>query len=448
MYNKGEGAESSIKRSDYWFNEEAKNGNPKAMLQLGKWLLGEAERSPRNKKEALHWLEKAADESEHDNLEVIWEARWILAEIYEYGLYGFKKDINSAKYWYEQLVDNGDESARIYAKLMSRKKEDPSSKSPGWVMKHLISKFLTEHFPDLDATGSLYEKEDDTADAEFTAAEREECLPVAEKILALADMARRKDLSVFAEKSEQEEDIYMKTALSLAAVAIHADLFKMLLKILFIKDKPKGSQLLKRQIICHGIYLIISGDFTAEKLKILLGSLYVPRLLTASADSEENKYKMTFNYLFTHCELPKLYFKTLDSFYNKIFPDPHLMEKYLFIAYNRCVYLANENSEIERPFDIEKCDMYIHGDTAERCLVIITLPKCNKVPDSYQIAIPSLREKAGYFTCELSIDPETGEHFFILGELDAERRRQNYGKIKMKSETSFADMALDIIYGK
>jgi len=92
--------------------------------------------------------------------------------------------------------------------------------------------------------------------------------------------------------------------------------------------------------------------------------------------------------------------------------------------------------------------MYMFKGTKERNVIIITLPKCGKPPESYQIAIPTIRRKAGYFTCELSVDPLIDEPCFILGEWTAENKHQNYGKIDIKTETSFAQRVVEIAYGK
>jgi len=456
IYNKGENVEFDFEKGAYWFKKAAETGHPMAMLSFGEWLLGEAirpqERSEAfqwitDKTEGFKWLIKAAYDDDHDDDEARWQARWILAEIFEYGLYETKKDLETAKLWYERLVEMGDESAAVYVKLMEQKKEDPIN-SRGWERKHLTARILAKDFPDFDAVSSLHEKEPNYEDVEFTNEEKDECLPIAERILDLADLANRENILAFAGIAEKEEDAYFKTALKMAAGGIRADLFDEVIKVLFVKERPQGAALLSRFIIHRGIYLIIRGDFTVQKLKVLLGSLYVPRLLLAKPGGEDRKFKMTFNYLLTHREIPRLYFESLNDFYQKVLPDPEMMQRFLFFAYNRAVFFSNENPEIEPPFEVEKFDMYMYKETQERNVIVITLPKCDTPPESYQIAIPTARQRAGYYTCELSVNPMTNTPCFILGEWTSENKHNNYGMIEMTSETSFAQSVVEIAYGK
>ncbi|MCL2243176.1 MAG: hypothetical protein FWC03_01755 [Treponema sp.] len=444
IYFKGEGAEYDFGKGLHWFREAAKAGEPKLMLHFGQWLLDRDNCTPDEKDEGLKWIDKAADADEHDEDEIIWQARWILAEIYEYGLYKIDKDLLKAISFYELLVENGDNTAAVYAQLLSKGKEDPVC-SRGWSTKHLVSKILSEDFPEFDAQGALYERKPDYSDMEFTGEQKDECLPVAEKILQFSDLVKRESVLALAEKAESEDDVYFKTALKMASGGIRADLFDEVIKVLYVKEKPAGAALLKRFIIHRGIYLIIRGDFTTQKLRVLLASCYLPRLLLPGA--EKSGYKMTFNYLFTHREIPKLYFETLNDFYAKVLPDPDMMQRFLFFAYNRSKYIAEENPDIEPAFDAENFEMYMYGD-AGRQVLVITMPKCGTPPDSYQIAIPAARQKAGYFTCELSVDPFNNEPCFIFGEWNAEKKHSNYGKIDINGESCFAKMAVDIAYGK
>ena len=453
IYFEGEDDDYDFEKGAYWFREAAKTGEPKCMLRFGQWLLGESARPQErsgdfewlmDKTEAFKWILKAEDETGHDDEEVKWQARWILAEIYEYGLYEIKKDFDTAEQWYQKLVDMGDTSAEVYVKLMKRKKTDPVH-SLGWEMKHLISRTLKNDFPDFDAEGSLYEREPDYSDIEFSGEEKDACLPAAEKILELAELVKRECILVLAKEAEKEKDAYFKTALKLAAGGIRADLFGEIIKILYVKEKTEGAALLSRFIIHRGIYLIIRGDYTVLKLKILLGSFYVPRLLLPK--TQERKYKMTFNYLLTHREIPGQYFEILDDFYKKVLPDPEMMQRFLMFSYNRAKYITAENPDIEPAFEAEEFNVYLFGGEGRQVLVI-TMPKCDVPPESYQIAIPVSRQKAGYFTCELSVDPMTNEPCFIFGEWKKDQKHSNYGKIEMTSETSFAEMAVEIAYGK
>ena len=444
MYLDGNGVEPDYNKGNYWFREAAKTGTPRAMMKFGEWLLGEEDHKPVNKEEGLQWLEKAADEFMHDDTDVVWEAKWTLAEVFEYGKYNIKKDLDRAKKLYKELVDNGDECAAVYLELLNQEREDPVH-SRGWQTKILVARTLINDFPEFDAVGSLYVREENYEDAEFTDEETKACLPVAERVMELAALAKSEGISAFAAQAEKEQDIYLKTALKMAADGIRADIFDEVIKVLFIKEKPQGAQLLSRFIIHRGIYLIIRGDFTLQKLKVLLASLYVPQLLLPK--NNDHKYKMTFNYLLTHRELPRLYFEGLNEFYEKILPDPEMMQRFLFFAYNRCKYFALENRDIEPAFAEEQFSMYLYGIEGRQVL-IINLPKCDVPPESYQIAIPMARQRAAYYACELSVNPITSEPCFIFGEWNAEQKHSNYGEIKNINDNGFAQMAVEIAYGK
>jgi len=428
----------------YYNGDDSSAGVKQDFAQAAAWY-EKAESKIEDTTEAIQWLERAANEHEHEDAEVIWEAKWRLAEIYEYGLYNIAKDLDKAKNWYEQLVDIGDESAAVYVKLLSQGKEDPIH-SRGWEIKHLVSRTLADSFPEFDAVSALYEKNPDYSDVEDTDEEKKACIPIAEKILMLADLVQRESILALAQEAEKEEDIYLKTALKLAADGIRAELFDEVFKVLFRNDIPTNGDFLRWSVIHRGIYLLIKGDITPQKLKILLGSLYVPQLLMPK--NTERKYKMTFNYLLTHRQLPEMYFEELNMFYTKILPYPEMMERFLFFAYNRSKYFATEYPDIEPAFEVEKFDMHLYEGTHGRNILVITFPKCDIPPESYQIAIPTICQKARYFTCELSVNPMTNVPCFIFGEWTPEMKHTNHGIIEMKNENSFAEMAMDIAYGK
>ena len=450
MYFRGEVVSKEVidefEKGLYWFRKAAETGTPRYMLNFGKWLLGEADGKQEKITEGLQWIEKAANENEHDDDEMLWQAKWTLAEIFEHGLHNIKKDLKKAISYYEQLVESGDDSASVYVKLLNRGKEDPIN-SRGWENKHLVVRTIAEYFPDFDIAGSLYETEEDYQDVKFTKTEKEAVLPIAEKILALSDLVKRESILALAQEAEKEKDVYFKTALKLAAEGIKAELFYEVIKVLFIKERPAGAQLLSRFIIQRGIYLIIRGDFTTDKLRVLLGSCYVP-LLLASKPQSERKYKTSFNYLLTHHEIPRLIFEDLNMFYNKVLPDPDMMQRFLTFAHGRAKFIAAENSDIEPAYEIENFEMYIYEESKGRSVIVITFPKCENPPDSYQIAIPTARQMAGYYACELSFDFETNEPCFIFGEWTKEMKHQNYGKIDMANDNAFAKKAVEIAYGK
>jgi len=156
--------------------------------------------------------------------------------------------------------------------------------------------------------------------------------------------------------------------------------------------------------------------------------------------------KMTFNYLLTHREIPKLYFEQIDSFYDTILPNPDMMQRFLFFAYNRSKYIAHESDNVEPPFEVDNFNMYMFGE-GEKKVLIVSMPEITQPPESLQIAFPVSRDKAGYYCCEFSINPMTNEPCFILGSWNAEMKHSNYGKIDMTSDTSFAEAVVDLVYG-
>ena len=160
-----------------------------------------------------------------------------------------------------------------------------------------------------------------------------------------------------------------------------------------------------------------------------------------------DQYKMTFNYLLTHREIPMQYFGALDDFYEKILPDPQMMQKFLLFSYNRAKYFAMENPDIEPAFEIDEFKMFMYGKDNKNIL-IINMPQIKTPPESFQIAIPASREKAGYYTCELSYDPIKNEPCIVLGEWNAEKKHTNHGIINVTNENSFAEVLYGIVYGK
>jgi TPR repeat protein len=100
-----------IEKATHGYREAAKTGDSVAMLDCANWLFNEYTGLPEDKTEACQWLEKAAAAGETD-------AMWKMAVFHEYGLSGFQQSIDKAKYWYKQALDNGDETARVYVKVL------------------------------------------------------------------------------------------------------------------------------------------------------------------------------------------------------------------------------------------------------------------------------------------------------------------------------------------
>jgi hypothetical protein len=158
------------------------------------------------------------------------------------------------------------------------------------------------------------------------------------------------------------------------------------------------------------------------------------------------EYKTTFNYLLTHKAIPTIFFATLELGYNFL-TDPEQLQKFLQMAAREAALVAQDNPDIEKPYQIEKFEMYITGDFETNGVIGIQIPNCDKVLDCFAIAIPTVREKAAYYTCELSENPLTNEPYFTLGEWTPDRTHRNHGKIEITASASFIDQVQEKVYG-
>nr|AXS01238.1 hypothetical protein [uncultured bacterium] len=164
----------------------------------------------------------------------------------------------------------------------------------------------------------------------------------------------------------------------------------------------------------------------------------------------EKNYQTTFNYLLTHRVIPQLMFSHFDQFYKNILPNPDNLEMFMQTAVQHAGALASGKPDIEPPYKIEKFTMGIYGDSFERSIIRIQIPKCRKILDCVEIAFPVMKESAGYFTSEFSISPINNEPLFMLGEWRVENgefRHYNYGKIDTSHVDNFAARVIHIAYG-
>jgi len=167
-----------------------------------------------------------------------------------------------------------------------------------------------------------------------------------------------------------------------------------------------------------------------------------------------DQYKTSFNYLLTHKVMPRMFFSNLDFFYDSVITHPKKMALFIRNCVQTSKDLAENNPDIESGSDpvwtaAEEFKMELMGKGVKKGIILVRLPKPDKVCDCLFIAFPCMREKAGYFTCELSSEPLTGETIYITGEWLPEEnnfRQNNLGKTGPDMK-AFSDMVIKLVYG-
>jgi len=167
------------------------------------------------------------------------------------------------------------------------------------------------------------------------------------------------------------------------------------------------------------------------------------------------EYKTTFNYLLTHIEIPRMFFRILDQFYEYMITSPQGMQIFMQNITKCAREKARQYPDVQPPFPIGNFVMYKYmradGGGKGNDIVIVDIPNCERETDCAQIAFPCKREHARYFTCELSSDVMTGEKYYITGEWTSEGEgmtHHNYGQIDTQKGVTFADTVKKIVYGE
>jgi len=94
--------------------------------------------------------------------------------------------------------------------------------------------------------------------------------------------------------------------------------------------------------------------------------------------------------------------------------------------------------------------MELTGASVSKGLILIQMPVCKNNADCIFIAFPCMREKARYFTCELSFDPLNNEPLYIAGEWvpeDDSYKHLNFGETACDKKI-FSDKIIKIVYGE
>ena len=279
-------------KTTYWYRKAAETGDSCAMLKCGEWLLIDYDEIPKDKTEALKWLEKAAVLGEK-------EAMQYLAEINEYGFnndaFNLEKNFEKAQYWYQQLFDHGEEVAAVYAKLMEKRKVDPSGKPLSWGGKNAFDRFLKEYYPQFDPADVIYSNDDGLLNTKFSESEIDEYLKADENIRLVCQIvlfyktARKQGLLALEDEVENVQDVFLKTALRLTVDAIDPEETQKILRTITAAIKPSGSRLLSNLIIMQSIFCLQNGKNLMLEYKSLLGEKVVSILEKIFPDEEEDE---------------------------------------------------------------------------------------------------------------------------------------------------------------
>jgi len=168
-----------------------------------------------------------------------------------------------------------------------------------------------------------------------------------------------------------------------------------------------------------------------------------------------DQFKTSFNYLLTHKVILHMIFSNLDFFYDKVIINPKKFKLFL----QNCIQTANDiaenNPEIESGANsvlanVNDFQMELMGTSVSKGIILVQIPVCKNTADCIFIALPCMREKARYFTCELSFNFSNNEPFYIAGEWapeDGSYKHLNYGEIACDKK-SFFDKIIKMVYGE
>lgn len=127
---------------------------------------------------------------------------------------------------------------------------------------------------------------------QFTDADKEACLPVIDRIIELATIARSKGLLALEKEAEKEENIFLQRATMLIVDANDPDKVREMLEHFILADNHSGAELLSRVIILEGVMRVAAGSnprFIREGLNMILGEKYLTRMEQAQKEKEKEK---------------------------------------------------------------------------------------------------------------------------------------------------------------
>lgn len=115
-------------------------------------------------------------------------------------------------------------------------------------------------------------------DCHFLDNEKEQCKPLIHKLVELSNMARSKGLVALEIEMASEQDLFLKTAVSLIIDGTDSELVKQILQNLILADRHSGYKLLSRLLVIEGILALQQGEhprIIALKLYSMLGEKYL-----------------------------------------------------------------------------------------------------------------------------------------------------------------------------
>ena len=129
----------------------------------------------------------------------------------------------------------------------------------------------------------------------FSEADKENCISAVNKMIELAYIARMKGVLALETEMEQEQSIFLKTAIGLIIDGTNPEVVEHILQNLILSDDYSGAQLLERLIMAEGILAIQSGEnpnILALRLTAMLGEKYLPESeAIARQDTMTNCYE-------------------------------------------------------------------------------------------------------------------------------------------------------------
>jgi len=120
------------------------------------------------------------------------------------------------------------------------------------------------------------------ASGSFSRADRESCVPVIDKMMEYACLAREKGTDALKEKARQESSVFLKNAFVLIVNGVNPELVKDVLSVMISSVGYTGSALLERMIMSEGALSIQAGDdprIIKIKLACLLGEDFLAKVL-------------------------------------------------------------------------------------------------------------------------------------------------------------------------
>jgi hypothetical protein len=119
-------------------------------------------------------------------------------------------------------------------------------------------------FPGIDTADLLYSEIDDISSVQFSESEKEECIPLVQKIIDFSRLSLREGFLALEDKLENEQDIFLKNAMKLVVDGCDTRVIRKVLKVIIQAEKLAGSPLLGKLIVAQGIDFMLDGEPTSD----------------------------------------------------------------------------------------------------------------------------------------------------------------------------------------